>query len=184
MSLYPNNPMYGFSPYLTQIPVQQPVIPNYQPMQVPGPHMEVVRINGGRKSAEEFAMGPNSSAILVDNVKPKIWLVQTDASGYRMINDFWIYPANGEEEMPVIGKVTEETPVKAAEAGTDDPIKALNERLDKLEERMNRYGKPDHRASWQGKSGNANGQGIGGNDAARSAGAAGPDAGAAANGGQ
>ena len=169
MTMYPNNPMnFGnpiYNPYLNNF-AQNPIqIPNYQPVQMPGPHMEVQRVNGGKESAMAFSMGPNSSAILVDNNKPKIWFVTTDSSGYKAVNGFWIIPDNGEDEPPVIGKVEEE-PVKT---GTDDPIKALNERLDKLEERIEHYGKPDRKPSWQNKPSNAGTASGSGNDARHAA---------------
>ena len=151
MNYYPLNPMginqTSFNPYLSQLPVN-PVIPNYTPVTTQGPKMEIQRVNG-KESAMSFPIGPNSSVILADATKPKIWVVTTDASGFRAVNGFKITP--DDEEEPVV--VT-----------ADDQMKAMEERLSKLEERMNAYGKPNYRADDQNESGNAesrsNGRGV------------------------
>ena len=44
------------------------------------PHYEIIQVNG-RAGAENFRMGPNSSALLLDNSAPIIWFVKTDGSG-------------------------------------------------------------------------------------------------------
>ena len=151
MNLYPNNPLMvgqaNFNPYLSQIPVN-PVIPNYQPVvSAQGPHMEINRVNGV-ESVYAFPMGANSSVILVDNTKPKIWLVTTDSSGFKDVHGFKITPDDDE--------IKESAPVQ--ETPKEDPLKAINERLDKLEERMSTYGQSNNRSSWQSKSSNGNAQ--------------------------
>ena len=132
--MYPNNPLGMYNPYLSQMNQQQ-FIPNYQPVAAPAPHMEIQRVNG-KESAMSYAIGPNSSVILVDNLAPKIWLVTTDASGFKAITGFKIIP--------------DEEDSKPAEE-TESPIEQLTKRMDKLEERVNKYGKSDYRASGKDK---------------------------------
>lgn len=170
MNVYPNNPLNlgnGMSnPYLTQMPIQQPVqIPAYQPVQMPGPRMEVQRVNGGRESANAYNLGANSSTILVDNNLPKIWFVSTDSSCYKAVNGFWVIPDNGSDEIPEALKQLLEPTQKTATDEEEDRWEKLNERLDKLEERIERYGKPDRKPYGQGKPGNAGNAGSSGNDA-------------------
>ena len=44
------------------------------------PHCEVIQV-AGRAGAENLRMGPNSSALVLDNTAPIIWFVKTDGSG-------------------------------------------------------------------------------------------------------
>lgn len=56
---------------------------NYMPqLTMPAPHMEVIRVSG-ENGANAFQMGPNSSALLLDETAPIVWLVQTDGAGYK-----------------------------------------------------------------------------------------------------
>ena len=48
---------------------------------------EVVKVNG-RKGAEAYQMAPNSSALLLDETAPLVWLVQTDGAGYKTCTPF------------------------------------------------------------------------------------------------
>lgn len=143
----PYNPY--LPPYSTSIPspVMNPVIPA-----INAPQMDIQKVNG-EESARAFPMGPNSSVILLDTVQPLIWVVTTDASGYKSINPFTITPYVPEE------------PVSPADLKIQ--MSEISTRLDKIEERMNSYGQSNNGASWKGKSGNANagsnirnGQGI------------------------
>lgn len=131
-SIYPMNP-YSVTPFASM----NPVVPNYQPVVPQGPKMEIQRVNG-KESAYAYSIGPNSSVVLVDNLSPKIWIVTTDSSGFKAVTGFKIIP-DDEEPEPIV----------------DDPIKQLAERLDKLEERMNSYGKPNSKSSLPNKPGNA-----------------------------
>lgn len=141
--MYPNNPLGFYNPYLSQM--NQQIVPNYQPVTAPAPHMEIQRVNG-KESAMSYAMGPNSSVVLVDNLAPKIWLVTTDSSGFKAVTGFRIIP--DEEE------------IKPAEEATpaEDPIKKLMKRMDELEERMNSYGKSDYKLTGPDKSRYSNGK--------------------------
>ena len=48
----------------------------------PAPRMEVIRVSG-ENGVDAFQMGPNSSALLLDETAPIVWLVQTDGAGYK-----------------------------------------------------------------------------------------------------
>ena len=52
---------------------------------------EVVRVNG-RGGAETYAIGPNSSALLLDESGSIVWLVTTDGAGYKTIAPYDITP--------------------------------------------------------------------------------------------
>lgn len=58
---------------------------------------EVVRVNG-RGGAEAFAIGPNSSALLLDESGKMVWGVTTDGAGYKTIIPYDITP---HQEAPV-----------------------------------------------------------------------------------
>lgn len=147
MGIYPQNPLQqGQSPYYYNQPVIQ-----YQPVQAPLPHREIDQVNG-IESAYAFPLGPNSSVVLVDTIQPKIYIVTTDASGFKVVTPMRVSPdnENNKESAP-------------AEQPKEDPIEKLNKRLDQLEERMERYGKPYHKPTGQNKPGNAGTQSNGGN---------------------
>lgn len=55
------------------------------------PRTEVVRVNG-RNGAEAYAIGPNSSALLLDESGSLVWLVTTDGAGYKTIAPYDITP--------------------------------------------------------------------------------------------
>ena len=135
--IYPNNPLVsgqiGFGPYIPQPVYWQPQ-PMPMPQQSQAPHMEVCPVNG-KEGALAFSIGPNSSVILPDSVQPKIWVLTTDASGTKAVKGFRII--EDEEEIP---------------EKQDDPIAKLNERLLKLEERMECYGQPDSGSADESKS--------------------------------
>ena len=64
--------------------------PNYIPQQ-PLPVMQVVRVNG-KNGADAYAMGPNSSALLLDESGTIVWAVTTDGAGYKTISPYDITP--------------------------------------------------------------------------------------------
>ena len=45
------------------------------------PKYEIIHVNG-RNGAEAFRMAPNSSAILMDDTQPVVWLCVSDGAGY------------------------------------------------------------------------------------------------------
>ena len=77
---------------------------------------EVVKVNG-RPGADAFSMGPNCSALLLDNTAPIVWLAQTDGAGYKSLIPYDIKPH--EEKLP------------------EDIYKSLEDRIIKLEEAIN-----------------------------------------------
>lgn len=76
---------------------------------------EIIHVNG-QNGAQAFQMLPNSQALLLDDTAPLIWLAQTDGAGYKTVTPYTIAPYQPEPEID---------------------LKALDERLRKLEEVMN-----------------------------------------------
>lgn len=81
---WPYNNMY------MQQPAYQPAQSPYNPMPQP-PVMQVVRVNG-RGGAEAYSIGPNSSALLLDESGRIVWAVTTDGAGYKTISPYDIVP--------------------------------------------------------------------------------------------
>ena len=98
--MYPN----PFNPYPT-------VNPAYL-QQANAPHIntgnQIVKVNG-RNGAEMFQMAPNSSALLLDESAPMIWLAQTDGAGYKTLTAYDIKP---HEEVPVPEPLSRSRPGK------------------------------------------------------------------------
>ena len=63
---------------------------NFMPYAQPQ-RTEVVRVNG-RAGAESYAMGPNSSALLLDESGTLVWLATTDGAGYKTVSPYDITP--------------------------------------------------------------------------------------------
>ena len=70
----------------------------YQQQQTPtsNPRTEIIRVNG-KNGAEAYIMPPNSSALLLDESAPIVWLKKTDGAGYPTITPYSITP---HEEQP------------------------------------------------------------------------------------
>ena len=106
MNQYPN---YGMqysnymSPYQTQYGCKQ----------------DIVKVNG-KNGAEAYQLAPNSSALLLDESMPIVWLKQTDGAGYPSLTPYTITPYQPEPSVD---------------------LKALEERIMKLEDKVN--AKPD-----------------------------------------
>ena len=83
-----NNPLYNpmINPYLA---AQR----QFQPQQ---PRQEVVKVNG-EPGARAFPIGPNSSALLLDENGVIVWLITSDGAGYKSVHPFDISP---HEEKP------------------------------------------------------------------------------------
>ena len=94
---YPN-PYQNFNPT---------TVPQYSPQQV-------IKVNG-RNGAEAYRMPANSSALLLDESAPIVWLAQTDGAGYKTIT---AYDITVHQEVPPID------------------VKTLEERISKLEEAL------------------------------------------------
>lgn len=72
-----------------------------QAQQVNNPYMtqtqQIVKVNG-EGGARAYNMPANSSALLLDEVEPIIWLKQTDGAGYPTITPYKIEPYTKPEE--------------------------------------------------------------------------------------
>lgn len=78
-----NNPYmnpYGMNGYGQ---IQTPV------MQVPG--VQVTKVSG-ENGARAYQMGPNSSALLLDESGLMVWLCTTDGAGYKTVSAYDITP--------------------------------------------------------------------------------------------
>lgn len=56
-----------------------------------GPKQQVVKVSG-KQGVEMYRIGPNSSALLLDESGQLVWLVTTDGAGYKSIYPYDISP--------------------------------------------------------------------------------------------
>ena len=77
----PYNPFQPYNPYQA--------FPQYQQPQTP--QQQVVKVNG-RNGAETYTIGPNSSALLLDESGTMVWLITADGAGYRTVSPYDITP--------------------------------------------------------------------------------------------
>ena len=70
------NPYFPYNPYTSGIQQQQQ-------------RVEIIRVNG-EGGARAFDMPPNSSALLLDETAPLIWLKTTDGAGYPNLKAYCI----------------------------------------------------------------------------------------------
>ncbi|MBO7275455.1 MAG: hypothetical protein J6V15_03680 [Clostridia bacterium] len=75
-----------YNPMLSPFYAQPPRQPYQQP-----PRQEVVKVSG-ENGARSYQMGPNSSALLLDESGVIVWLVTTDGAGYKTCAPFDITP--------------------------------------------------------------------------------------------
>ena len=75
---------YGFGQQVPQ-QIQQPVF--QQAMQ----QTQVVRVNG-ENGARAYQIGPNSSALLLDESGMMVWAVTSDGAGYKTVAAYDIVP--------------------------------------------------------------------------------------------
>lgn len=115
--------MIDYTNQLTQLLTQQ----IGQPVMKAEVHTPKV---SGRPGAEAYQLNANSDVLLLDNTAPIVWLVQTDGAGYKTLTAYDITPH--EETKP------------------EDVYKSLEERIAKLEEKLN--AKPDTANAKQRKS--------------------------------
>ena len=101
----PYNP-YGFPQNLPQAIQNQ--------MQIPQVH--------GREGATAFPMGPNSSALAMDEGASIVWMMVTDSAGYKTVTPFDVTPH--EETKPATTNDLK---------SLLDTMKSFDERLTKLE---------------------------------------------------
>ena len=85
---------------------------NFNPVQAAGPAVQVVRVNG-RNGAEAYGLGPNSSALLLDEGGTLVWLVTTDGAGYKTVAPYDITP---HKDTPIPDYGTLETRIAKLEA--------------------------------------------------------------------
>jgi len=75
----------------------------YQGMAVAAaPQMQVTKVNG-ENGANAYAMGPNSSALLLDASGTMIWAVTTDGAGYKTVAAYDIIPHKSQETITYEG---------------------------------------------------------------------------------
>lgn len=118
-------------PYQFGYQMNPQFIPQTQPFQGWGqnlPKQEIVRVNG-ENGAKTYQLAPNSSALLLDESAPLVWLVQTDGAGYKTAVPYTIAPYQ-------------------AEPAPD--LSSLEERIKRLEDMLNGK-KPDAGRSGRGK---------------------------------
>lgn len=96
----------------------------YGNMQTPYaiPKQEVIRVSG-RAGASAFAMGPNSSVLLMDETQPVVWLKTTDSACYPTLTG---YPLGDPSELE-----KEEVPVSAFDS-IASRLESIERRLDEL----------------------------------------------------
>ena len=92
------------------------------------PRQEIIRVNG-ENGAKAYQMAPNSSALLLDESAPLVWLIQTDGAGYKTTTPYTIAPYQ-------------------AQPAPD--YNSLNDRITRLEEMLNGR-KPDSTNVKRGK---------------------------------
>ena len=119
--------MYNpYQPFNTQFMPQQQTF--QQPWGQNLQRQEITKVNGAN-GARAFQMAPNSSAILLDESAPIVWLVQTDGAGYKTEVPYSITPY---------------------QAKSVPDLNDLNERITRLEEMLNGQ-KPDAGSPKRGK---------------------------------
>lgn len=87
----------------------------------------------GRAGAEAYQLAPDSSALMLDNTAPILWVAKSDSAGYKTLTPFDITPHEEKKQ--------------------DDVIKSLEERITKLEERMSNGKSNNQDASRRNSSG-------------------------------
>ena len=97
-----------------------PQTPSYSSWNQNLPRQEIIRVNG-ENGAKAYQMAPNSSALLMDETAPLVWLIQTDGAGYKTAVPYTIAPY---QSQPV------------------PDLNAMEERIKRLEEMLNGK-KPD-----------------------------------------
>lgn len=95
--------------------------PFNQYMQQQQPQQQVVKVHG-EEGARAYNLAPNSSALLLDETEPILFLAQTDGAGYKTISAYTIAPAQKEVK---------------AEVNYNEKFSSLESRIIKLEERLN-----------------------------------------------
>ena len=119
--MYPQYPQFN-QPYMSQ--QAQPFQPWGQNLQ----RQEITKVNGAN-GARAFQMAPNSNVLLLDEIAPLVWLVQTDGAGYKTVTPYKIEPYQAQPALD---------------------YNSLDERISRLEEMLNGR-KPDPAGTKRGK---------------------------------
>lgn len=64
---------------------------NFAPQQAAPMRSEITHVNG-ENGARAYQLAPNSSALLLDEHNPIVWLVKTDGAGYKTVDPYQIAP--------------------------------------------------------------------------------------------
>ena len=123
-----------YNPYVYQ--------PQFTTMQQTAQPMEIPRVTG-EESARNYPIGPNSSVILLDTNDPLIWVVVTDASGFKTVTAYSIAPYKPEKPMS-------ENELKNQLTALTDRLKDLETKFDNFE-RTSDNAKSDSSAHWKNK---------------------------------
>lgn len=83
-----NGYMQGVQPYGNPYADRLAAMQQNQAMQQ---RCDVVTVNG-ENGAQAYPLAPNSSALLLDESQPLVWLVKTDGAGYKTVSAFNITP--------------------------------------------------------------------------------------------
>ena len=54
-------------------------------------NQQIIKVNG-ENGARMYQLPPNSSALLLDETSPKVFLIQSDGAGYKTVNAYKIEP--------------------------------------------------------------------------------------------
>lgn len=106
---------------------------NFSQFTQPTPFQQKAIEVSGRAGAEAYQLAPDSSALMLDNTAPILWVAKSDSAGYKTLTPFDITPHN--------------------ETKQEDIIKSLEERISKLEERMSNGKSNNQDASRRNSSG-------------------------------
>lgn len=85
----------------------------------------------GKQGVDCFKMPPNTKAFLLDGDNPIGYLVQTDGTGYKTTTLFHVFPFDEKEVAEA------EHPELAFTREMNDKMSALEERLNKIEVKLN-----------------------------------------------
>lgn len=96
----------------------------------PNMSQNVVRVNG-ENGARMYNIGASSSALLLDENNPIVWLVQTDGAGYKTVTPYKIEPYVQEPE-PNIGDLMKR--IEHLEEAINESNLTKNERTEKPEQ--------------------------------------------------
>lgn len=88
--------MYNYqNPYMQYVPQMQN---QYQNQYMNINRQQVIRVNGMEGAKAYQMLPPNSSALLLDENEPILYLAQTDGAGYKTITPYKIEPYKEEQK--------------------------------------------------------------------------------------